>query len=442
MKKPAAKAHAAHHEDDHGSGHGDHGGGHGDGHCPPPWILTFADMATLLMAFFVMMLMTSRQDEPKFMAFAASMRQTFGRVPLDDTSSQMGGTSMLDMGFGPQSGEQTNDPPGTTPQSGDPEHEGTGKTEGQITTPGGMPEDEADVAAGKALGEALGEAAAKGGVSVEIDGNGVRIALAPDAPPGVAEAVAEALQALAAAAAAGGPDAGSADGPGADGSGADGSGADRSGAAGSDAGAGSGAMAAAGGDGAGSQGEGDAAGEGMGEGTSAGAGAGEGGGSAAVRARMSAAKMGSLLSEEIASGSIDVEQRDGRVFVTVGEGGAFASGSADLTPAAEELVRKLELAADRAVEIVVTGHTDNVPLGGSTFRDNWELASARAASVVRAIEESGLVPNAKLVATSMGETDPIADNATPEGRAKNRRVEIEIKFDDGTTAPTFTLQSP
>ncbi len=417
MKKPAGKAHATHHDDDHGGGHGDHGGGHGDGHCPPPWILTFADMATLLMAFFVIMLMTSKQDEPKFMAFAASMRQTFGRVPLDDTSSQMGGTSMLDLGFGPQSGEQTNDPPGTTPQSGDPEEEGTGLTEGQITSPGGMPGDEADVAAGKALGAALGEAAGTGGVSVEVEGNAVRIALSPDAPPGAAQAVAQALEALADAAAGdgtgeGGGDSASASAPGGE------------------------AMA-------------DAGTPGPAEGTQPtpgeqGATPGENaaGGSAEVRARLSAAKMGSLLSEEIASGSISVEQRDGRVFVTVGEGGAFSSGSADLTPEAQELVRKLEVAADRAVEIVVTGHTDNVPVGGSTFRDNWELGSARAASVVRAIEESGLVPNARLVATSMGETDPVADNTTEEGRAKNRRVEIEIKFDDGTTAPAITLPSP
>jgi chemotaxis protein MotB len=272
-----------------------------------------------------------------------------------------------------------------------------------------MPGDEADVAAGKALGEALGEAAAKGGVSVEVEGNEVRIALSPDSPSGTAQAVADALATLADGAqggsGTGASASGTADGPASD-TGASGPGAPGTGAAT----------------------QADASGAGSTEGAA------PAGGSAEVRARLSAAKIGSLLSEEIASGSISVEQRDGRVFVTVGEGGAFSSGSADLTPEAEELVRKLELAADRAVEIAVTGHTDNVPLGGSTFRDNWELASARAASVVRAIEESGLVPNAKLVATSMGETDPIADNSTEEGRAKNRRVEIEIKFDDGTTA--------
>jgi chemotaxis protein MotB len=80
-------------------------------------------------------------------------------------------------------------------------------------------------------------------------------------------------------------------------------------------------------------------------------------------------------------------------------------------------------------EIVVTGHTDDVPVGaGSEFRDNLGLASARASSVVREIANSGLIDASRMTAVSKGETDPIADNSTAEGREQNRRIEIEIKY--------------
>ena len=82
----------------------------------------------------------------------------------------------------------------------------------------------------------------------------------------------------------------------------------------------------------------------------------------------------------------------------------------------------------RAKRIVVTGHTDDVPVSGGAYADNWDLASARAQSVVRALEQSGKLEGTELLAVSKGETQPIADNTTPEGREKNRRIEIEIEY--------------
>ena len=77
----------------------------------------------------------------------------------------------------------------------------------------------------------------------------------------------------------------------------------------------------------------------------------------------------------------------------------------------------------------VAGHTDDVPIGfGALYRDNWDLASARATSVVQAVEQSGSLPADRLQAISYGETRPVDDNGTASGREKNRRIEIEIEF--------------
>ena len=79
--------------------------------------------------------------------------------------------------------------------------------------------------------------------------------------------------------------------------------------------------------------------------------------------------------------------------------------------------------------IKVTGHTDNVPLlFGSQYRDNWDLAAARAASVVQNLQETNVIDAKRLIATSKGETQPIASNQTRQGRSKNRRIEIEINY--------------
>ena len=137
------------------------------------------------------------------------------------------------------------------------------------------------------------------------------------------------------------------------------------------------------------------------------------------------------LKEQIDQGLIEVEQREGKVFVTVGSGGAFPSGTADLTEEAQRIIDRIALSAmSPNSSIKVTGHTDDVPISNGQFRDNWDLGAGRAASVVQAIQNTGLIGGDRLEAVSKGEMEPVADNTTASGREKNRRIEIEISYED------------
>ena len=149
-----------------------------------------------------------------------------------------------------------------------------------------------------------------------------------------------------------------------------------------------------------------------------------------ANANLTEMQLAVALQDEIAQGLVTVERRDGSVFVTVGSGGAFPSGSADLTGAARDILSRVAYASMTGdSEVTVTGHTDDVPIStGGLYRDNWDLAAGRAASVVQSMQSTGLVPAGKMKAVSLGETKPIADNATPEGRDQNRRIEIEISY--------------
>ncbi len=136
------------------------------------------------------------------------------------------------------------------------------------------------------------------------------------------------------------------------------------------------------------------------------------------------------LKQEIGQGLVSVEKQEDKVIVTVGAGGAFPSGTAQLTPAARKIMSNIaEINKKGNSTIKVTGHTDNVPLlFGSQYRDNWDLAAARAASVVQNLQETNVIDAKRLIATSKGETQPIASNQTTQGRSKNRRIEIEINY--------------
>jgi chemotaxis protein MotB len=107
--------------------------------------------------------------------------------------------------------------------------------------------------------------------------------------------------------------------------------------------------------------------------------------------------------------------------------GLFDPGSAELKPDCFpilETIAKTMISKNNMVQ--VEGHTDNRPiLRGCRYSSNWELSMARAYSVIRKLEESG-IESKQLSGSGYGEHRPAADNSTPEGRAKNRRIEIKV----------------
>ena len=136
------------------------------------------------------------------------------------------------------------------------------------------------------------------------------------------------------------------------------------------------------------------------------------------------------LETEIAGGKIAVKEMKSGVTVHLPQDILFASGSAEVNKSGREVLLRVgaEL-AEVPYQTFVVGFTDNVPVGGKLaviYPTNWELAGARAASVVRVLEEAG-VAKVQLRALSMGENMPIASNDTAEGRAKNRRIEIRMR---------------
>lgn len=113
----------------------------------------------------------------------------------------------------------------------------------------------------------------------------------------------------------------------------------------------------------------------------------------------------------------------------------FASGSATLSAPARDAIEQLASALrELPNELRVEGHTDADPIASALFPSNWELSGARAASVIRLLEDRGVDPR-RMAAVGFGEKRPVADNATPEGRAANRRVVLVILATSGGPAP-------
>lgn len=116
------------------------------------------------------------------------------------------------------------------------------------------------------------------------------------------------------------------------------------------------------------------------------------------------------------------------LLVTISNDVLFDSGSADIKPqyhqVAQEISRLLVMNPPR--NIIISGHTDNVPIRNSKFASNWELSVMRAVNFMKLLLENKQLDPRMFSAKGYGEFKPIASNATPEGRMKNRRVEILI----------------
>jgi len=119
----------------------------------------------------------------------------------------------------------------------------------------------------------------------------------------------------------------------------------------------------------------------------------------------------------------------GLVVTIVTDQVLFAPGQADLQPAGLEILDVVGQALLNVPnEVAIEGHTDDRPLGGGgRYADNWDLSGARANSVLRHFIVADGLPPERLSANSFADTRPIADNSTPEGQARNRRVEVIVK---------------
>jgi len=133
---------------------------------------------------------------------------------------------------------------------------------------------------------------------------------------------------------------------------------------------------------------------------------------------------------EIAQGQVTISELKGKLSVNLVDAILFDSGKAEVKKGGLTVLRKvvgiLKDVKDKSIRI--EGYTDNVPIAGALtkrYPSNWELSAARAINVTRYLQEQGIDPR-QLAAVARGEWNPVADNATPEGRAKNRRIEINL----------------
>ena len=383
--------------------------------CPPvgapAWMATFADMATLLMAFFVLILSFAEFNVPKFKQISGSLKNAFGVQKVIPVVEQPKGTTVIEMNFSPSpSPSVTEEMTQQTTQQEQREVEikskdkdaenGNDLDNGGTDAESGSGDSSENLTATQ-LANALQDAIEKGQVELQSDGEQVVVNFPENenTEKDLPSLLQETLAALDEASAATGESEGVLFG-----------GLEQqlkelfskiseqesqikelSNLA----------------SGAGDDGDEDKK----------------------AKASIATDLLEVALRQEIADGLVEVERRDGKVFVTVGSGGAFPSGTADLTSQAQEIIQRISFnALTSSSKLTVTGHTDNVPISGGLYRDNWDLAAARAASVVQAVQNTGMVAASNLQAVSKGENDPVASNDTAAGRELNRRIEIEIDY--------------
>ena len=147
-----------------------------------------------------------------------------------------------------------------------------------------------------------------------------------------------------------------------------------------------------------------------------------------------------LLAAEIGRREVVLDTHPDSLSIDLSEKILFDSGATEVKSAGLEILRRLGgvLVNLQGHDIRIEGHTDNVPISSrlrEKFPSNWELSAVRAASVLHFLQEQVGLPGESLAAVGHGEFRPVADNATPEGRALNRRIRILLKPQDLPAAP-------
>ena len=123
---------------------------------------------------------------------------------------------------------------------------------------------------------------------------------------------------------------------------------------------------------------------------------------------------------------LTVQMRDGKVYVAMSDKLLFKSGSDAVEKRGKEALAMLAdvLTKQPDIDMFIEGHTDNVPIKTTRFTDNWDLSVLRSTSVVRILTAEYKVNPLQIIPSGRSQYFPVADNATPDGRSKNRRTEI------------------
>ena len=144
--------------------------------------------------------------------------------------------------------------------------------------------------------------------------------------------------------------------------------------------------------------------------------------------REEAEKLVEDLKEEIETGMLEVEWSETEITVRLKEKSTFNSGEARLKRTSFQIIDRVSESLNKIEgNIIVAGHTDNVPINTYEYRSNWELSAARAANVVHHLTKKNGVDANRIQIRAHAETKPLVSNDTWENRARNRRVEIVIE---------------
>ncbi len=147
-----------------------------------------------------------------------------------------------------------------------------------------------------------------------------------------------------------------------------------------------------------------------------------------VQAEQVAEAAKEVISKQAEGLGVKVERAGGSVVIRFPSKIAFPAGSGEVNQAFANILDKLAPIIEKSSgEVRVSGHTDNVPTGGGKYRSNWDLSAARATSVVHRFIDYNNIPAERFTVQGYGESRPVANNDTPENRAKNRRVEVSIR---------------
>ncbi|GLS27796.1 flagellar motor protein MotB [Marinibactrum halimedae] len=141
-----------------------------------------------------------------------------------------------------------------------------------------------------------------------------------------------------------------------------------------------------------------------------------------------ATELARALQTQIINGEMEIETRGRNIIIRIREKGSFKSGSAELVGNYGEVLADVrKVLAGTAGTISVEGHTDSLPIQTARFRSNFELSSSRAVSVAMELMSGAELGRDRFEVTGYADTKPLMSNETPDGRSRNRRVEIVVR---------------